>query len=108
MKSINMNAKSIINAKSSSVQLKTAPPRFQAVGFAIANDTDKETGEVSEVGYIVSEDGTVYGTISATAIKTIDNIIDAIDDNSFGTPVEIGVALRKSSAGREFIAVSVF
>lgn len=108
MKSINMNAKSIINAKSSSVQLKAAPPRFQAVGFAIATDTDKETGEVREVGYIVAEDGTVYGTISATAINTIDNIIDAIDDNSFGTPVEIGVALRKSNAGREFITVSVF
>lgn len=108
MKSINMNAKSIINAKSSSVQLKAAPPRFQAVGFAIATDTDKETGEVREVGYIVAEDGTVYGTISATAINTIDNIIDAINDNSFGTPVEIGVALRKSNAGREFITVSVF
>lgn len=108
MKSINMNAKSIINAKSSSVQLKAAPPRFQAVGFAIATDTDKETGEVREVGYIVAEDGTVYGTISATAINTIDNIIDAITDDSFGTPVEIGVALRKSNAGREFITVSVF
>lgn len=107
MKSINMDAKSIINAKSSSIPLKTAPPRFQAVGFAISTDSDKETGEIREVGYIVAEDGTVYGTISATAINTIDNIIDAVMDDQFKTPVEIGVALRKSNAGREFITVSV-
>lgn len=108
MRSINLTAKDIINAKSSSVPVKTAPPRFKATGFAIAEDVDKESGEVREVGYIVAEDQTVYGTISQTAISTISDIISAVEENTFELPVEIGVALRKSNGGREFITLSVF
>lgn len=108
MKSINMTAKDLINAKSSSVPVKTAPPRFKATGFAIAEDVDKESGEVREVGYIVAEDQTVYGTISNTAISTISDIIAAVEENTFDLPVEIGVSLRKSNGGREFITLSVF
>lgn len=108
MKTTNMSAKDLINAKSNSVPVKTAPPRFKATSFAIAEDVDKESGEVREVGYIVAEDQTVYGTISPTAISTISDIISAVEENTFELPVEIGVSLRKSKGGREFITLSVF
>lgn len=105
---VGMTTKDILNAQSSSVQLKSAPSRFRASGFAIAEDIDNETGEVRNVGYVVSEDGTVYGTISATAIKAIRPIIQAVNDGEFELPVEIGVAMRKSNAGRDFLTISVF
>lgn len=107
-KSVGMSAKDLINAKTSSVQLKSAPEKFTCRGLAVTTDTDKSTGEVREVGYVVAEDGTVYGTISATAISSIDAIIDAVDDEAFELPVEIGVSIRKSNAGRDFITLSVF
>lgn len=107
-KSVGMTAKDLINAKTSSVQLKAAPEKFTCRGLAVTTDVDKSTGETREVGYAVSEDGTVYGTISATAISSIDAIIDAVDGEAFDLPVEIGVSIRKSNAGRDFITLSVF
>lgn len=105
---INITAKDMINAKNSSVQLKSAPPRFTCTGLAITTDVDRETGEMREVGYVVASDGTVYGTISSTAISSIDAIISAVEDGDIELPCDLGVALRKSNAGREFITLSVF
>ena len=108
MNKVGMTTKDLLNAKSSSVQLKGAPPRFEATGFAISEDVDRETGELREVGYIASAEGTVYGTISATAIQAISGIIDAVTDGDFELPVEVGVSIRKSNAGRDFITLNVF
>lgn len=105
---INMSAKDMINAKTSSVQLKSAPERFICTGMAISSDVDRETGEYREVGYVVAENGTVYGTISATALSSIDAIIDGVENGEMSLPCELGVSLRKSNAGREFITLSVF
>jgi hypothetical protein len=104
----NMSAKDMINAKTSSVQLKSAPERFNCTALAVTEDLDKETGEMREVGYVVAENGTVYGTISATALSSIEAIIDAVEGDDISLPCEIGVSLRKSNAGREFITLSVF
>lgn len=104
----NMSAKDMINAKTSSVQLKSAPERFTCTALAVTDDIDKETGEMREVGYVVAENGTVYGTISATALSSIEAIIDAVENDEISLPCEIGVSLRKSNAGREFITLSVF
>ena len=105
---VNMSAKDFINAKTSSVQLKSAPERFTCTAMAITEDVDKETGEMREVGYIVAENGTVYGTISATALSSIEAIIDAVENDEISLPCEIGIALRQSNAGRQFLTVSVF
>ena len=50
----------------------------------------------------------VYGTISATAIQAIDGIIDALTDEEFELPVDVGVAIRKSNGGRDYITINVF
>ena len=105
---VGMTAKDIINAKTSSVQLKSAPERFNCTGLCISSDVDRETGEVRDVGYVVSEDGTVYGTISATALASIEAILDGINNDEISLPCELGVSLRKSNAGREFITLSIF
>lgn len=108
MNKIGFTAKDLLNAKSNSISLKSAPPRFSASGFAISNDLDRETGEYRDVGYIASTDGMVYGTISATAIQAIDGIIDALTDEEFELPVDVGVAIRKSNGGRDYITINVF
>lgn len=105
---VGMTAKDLINAKTSSVQLKSAPERFTCTGLCISKDIDKETGETRDVGYIVADNGTVYGTISATALASIEAILEGINNDEISLPVEVGVALRKSNAGREFITLSIF
>jgi len=105
---VGMTAKDLINAKTASVQLKSAPERFTCTGIAISTDTDKTTGEVKQVGYAVAGDGTVYGTISSTAISSLEAIVEAIDNKDLELPLDLGMAIRKSNAGRDFIVLSVF
>lgn len=107
-RSVNMSVKDLINAKTSSVQLKSAPERFTCRAMAITSDLDKETGELREVAYCVSDNGTVYGTISATAIASIDAIITAVESDEISLPCDLGVQLRKSNSNREFITLSIF
>lgn len=105
---VGMSAKDLINAKTSSVQLKSAPERFTCTGLCISTDIDKETGEARDVGYVVADNGTVYGTISATALASIEAILDGINNDEISLPCELGVSLRKSNANREFITLSIF
>lgn len=106
-KTANMTTKDMINARTASVQLKAAPEHFKATGLAISQDLDKETGEMREVGYIAADNGDVYGTISNTALCTIDEIIKAVEEGEIELPCELGVRLRKSNAGREFITLTL-
>lgn len=108
IKTANMSTKDMINARTASVQLKAAPERFTVTGLAISQDVDKETGEMREVGYIAADNDTVYGTISNTALQTIEEIINAVENEEISLPCEIGVGLRKSNAGREFITLTLF
>lgn len=104
---IGVTAKDIINAKTASLKLQTAPEKINVRALAITQDLDKDTGDPRDVGYLFTEDGTVYGTVSATAISTISATADAITDGDLELPLTFKVSLRNSAAGRQFIALSV-
>lgn len=104
---IGMSIKDSINARNSSVKLQSAPSNFKAKALAVSTDLDKETGKMRYVGYIVTEDGTVYGTVSATAIQTIRAIAEAVKAGDLELPIDLTIALKKSNQGREFICLSI-
>lgn len=104
---IGMTAKDLINAKTSSTKLQTAPERINVRALAVMEDTDKDTGNMRPVGYLIAEDGTVYGTVSATAIDTVSAVAEAIENKELELPLTFKVALRTSGQGRNFITLSV-
>ena len=72
---------------------------------------DEETGEEREVGLISAEEGT-FSSISGTAIKGLDLIIDymgdlAADQETEAVTVQVKVNVGKSNAGREFITLEL-
>lgn len=65
-----------------------------------------ENGEkkIVEKGYIKTEDGEYYGTMSPTAIRNIEDIVDILDD---GEEVMVSVLTRKSNSNRNFISLMI-
>lgn len=73
---------------------------------AIGKDVSSESGEVVETGVIITADGTVYGTISRTAIDLIDAIIDLHEDEPDST-MNIRIVTRKSNANRDYLVLEI-
>lgn len=94
----------LFNAKSASVALQTVSDTLTVTGAAIADETNAESGEISEVGYIFSKDGSVYGTISATVIDMLPALIDLLDEVE---ELPMCVVHRKAKSGREFISLQI-
>lgn len=95
--------KDTINTSASVALQEIAGETINVEAVAIGEDADAD-GEIKEVGYIKAEDGTIYGTISATALRSIDNIIDLLSD---GEAVSVKVVMRKAKSGRDFITLMV-
>ena len=96
-----------INARTASAKLQSAPEKFSVRALAVMPDIDKSTGETRPVGYLFTEDGNVYGTVSATAIDTIKAVATAVEAGDISLPLTFKVAIRQSAAGRNFITLSV-
>ena len=47
----------IFNAKSASIALQTVSDTLTVIGAAITDSTNRESGEISEVGYVFDKDG---------------------------------------------------
>ena len=107
MKMAGMKRKDLINAQTGSIKLQSMKDKVITVtGLAVGQAIDNETGELKPVGYLATPEG-VFGTVSATVIPAIENIIDAVDDGDITLPCEIKVHGRTSNGGREFLTVSV-
>lgn len=104
---INMTALDLINARTASQKLQTAPESIRVRALAVMEDTDKSTGETRPVGYLITEQNEVYGTVSATAIETITAVAKAVESGDISLPLTFKVQLRTSAAGRNFITLSV-
>lgn len=104
---INLTALDLINARTASQKLQTAPEKIVVRALAVMEDKDKNTGETRPVGYLITEDNTVYGTVSATAIDTITAVADAVENGDISLPLTFKVSIRTSAAGRNFITLSV-
>ena len=100
----NIGKMDIFNAKSASIALQTVSETLTVTGAAISDETNTESGEISEVGYIFDKDGNVYGTISTTVIDMLPALIDLLDDVG---ELPITVVHRTAKSGREFISLQI-
>ena len=113
MASFNFSAKNIINAKTCSKSLQKNLGEILVSGLAVATilEKDEKTGEATEkeVGYIADTEGNIFGTISATAIEAICDIIPYLDENK--TEVENGVKIfveeKESINKRKFLTITL-
>lgn len=73
--------------------------------LAVMEDTDTKTGEVKQVGVIITKDGDVCTTISQSVIESIDTAITCMNE---GTEIStFTVSKRVSKGGRDFLTVIV-
>lgn len=106
--SYNFTKKDEINSVSATPLQKVKGEVLHVTGAAITTRTD-ENGEEMEVGLISAAEGT-FSSISATAIKGLDLIIDYMTDEdpaSTDSSIEVKVNVQKSNAGREFITLEL-
>lgn len=66
-------------------------------------ETEDGAKDSNIVGYLKTEDGTIYATISGTAIEQIIALVDLLKEG----PQDILVATRESSKGREYFMLEL-
>ena len=103
--SYNFTKKDEINSVSATPLQKAKGQTLNVSGAAIATRVDEETGEERKVALLATDEGT-FSSISATAIKCLDLIIDYMTDETPDS-VQVKVNAAKSNAGREFITLEL-
>ena len=108
VKNFNFTKKDEVNSVSATPLQKAKNEIITVTGAAIAERPD-ENGEVREVALLSTKEHGMMSGISATAIKSLDLIIDYMDD--LGDEATEGVQLKikseKSNAGRDFITLEI-
>ena len=108
IKSINFTKKDEVNSVSAMPLQKAKGEVITVVGAAIT-ERSNENGEAQEVALLSTLEHGMMSGISATAIKSLDLIIDYMED--LGEDAANGVQLRikaeKSNAGRDFITLEI-
>lgn len=108
IKNFNFTKKDEVNSVSATPLQKAKNEIITVTGAAIAERPD-ENGEVMEVALLSTKEHGMMSGISATAIKSLDLIIDYMDD--LGEEAKEGVQLKikseKSNAGRDFITLEI-
>lgn len=94
----------MLNFNTSSVAFKDAlsRPDCKVTGLAIMQTHDKETGEMKNASYIIFEDGVIVGGVSSTALDSIENAMDLMDD---GDILHAHFEKGTSKSDRTFIKV---
>lgn len=104
LKSYNFTRKDEINSVSATPLQKVKGTTIHVTGAAITTRSG-DNGEEVEVGLISSNEGT-FSSISSTAIKGLDLIIDYMEEEQAGG-VDVKINVNKSNAGREFITLEL-
>lgn len=104
IKSYNFSKKDEINSVSATPLQKVKGTRLHITGAAITIRPDEETGEEKKVGLLATDEGT-FSSISATAIKGLELIIDYMTEEEVAVDVQVNAS--KSNAGREFITLEL-
>ena len=102
-----LTKKEMANMRNVSEKLNSLEGKVQVVGaFTETVQEMDDQGNAKDVkkGYIKTADGRYYGTISITAIRNIEDVIDILDD---GDEVFITVLTRKSNSNRDFISLII-
>ena len=104
IKAYNFAKKDEINSVSATPLQKVKGEVLTVTGAAITMRSDEETGEEKKVGLLATNSGT-FSSISGTAIKGLDLIIDYMEEVK--EPIQVKVNAAKSNAGREFITLEI-
>lgn len=108
---VNMTKKDLINAKSSSVNVKEAiANNWELIvsGVAvIANAGTSKSGEPCDIGYIATDKG-VFGFTSDVLLKSMTDLADYLTDTlDTGDIVKIKFNSRTSKSGSEFYTLTI-
>lgn len=102
----NFTKRDAINARSSfALQDLENGAELTIVKAGLINSPDLETGEVKEVSVLITEDNTVYSSISATVCDSMGDIVDLIEEEH--APISVRLNKRRSKGGREFLSITV-
>lgn len=109
---VNFTKKDEINSMSSTPLQKVTGNTVHVIGAAITERPDESTGEAKKVGLLVTEEFGTLSTISGTAIKALDMIIDYMTDLQGDTEtadekVLVNIKSSKSNSGRDFITLEI-
>lgn len=106
VKSHNFTRKDEINATSATPLQNAKNETVTVTGGAITKRLDEETGEEVNVGLLVTVEYGTMSTISKTAIRGLDMIIDYMTDEEL-SELSVMIKCGKSNAGREFITLQI-
>lgn len=100
---VNMSVKDIFNAKRASTPVEAIIGQEITVkGFALSESID-ENGEAKEVGYVVDNDGNVFGFVSDICRQGIADLAMLYEeDNSIMNDLKATFKKGLSKGGREF------
>jgi len=109
---VNFTKKDEINSMSSTPLQKVAGNTVHVLGAAITERPDETTGEAKKVGLLVTEEFGTLSTISGTAIKSLDMIIDYMTDlqgdlSTADEKVIVNIKSSKSNSGRDFLTLEI-
>lgn len=110
MKAYNFTRKDEINSVSATPLQNAKNEVVNVVGCAVTERPDNETGEMKTVGILVTEEYGAMTTISKTAIRGIDMLVDYMtdsDENGDGFKCPVRIKAGTSKAGREFITIEL-
>ena len=115
IKAFNFTKKDEINSQAATPLQKVAGNTAIVLGCAITERPDESTGEAKKVGILVTEEFGTLSTISGTALKSLDMIIDYMDElkanaEAEGTAMEtvvVNIKASKSNSGRDFLTLEI-
>ena len=108
-KAINFTKKDEVNSVSATPLQKAKNEVITITGAAITSRAD-ENGEEKEVALLATLEHGMMSGISATAIKSLDLIIDYmedLDEEERSAGIQLRIKAEKSNAGREFITLEI-
>lgn len=108
IKSVNFTKKDEINSVSATPLQKAKGETITLLGAAITKRTD-ENGTEQDVALLSTLEHGMMSGISATAIKSLDLIIDYMEDlgEEAADGIQIRIKAEKSNAGRDFITLEI-
>lgn len=106
MKAFNFTRKDEINSVSATPLQNAKGEVVTVVGCAVTEREDNETHEMKTVGLLVTKEYGAMSSISKTAIRGIDMLVDYMTEESL-TEVCVAIRAGKSNAGREFITLEI-
>ena len=106
MKTFNFTRKDEINAVSATPLQNAKNEVVTVKGCAVSERADEKTGEMLTVGYLVTEEYGTMTTISKTALRGIDLLVDYMTDENL-EKCEVAIKAGTSKGGREFITIEI-